>query len=346
MRTWRRVADTATAGRDEPVYSLDAEAGTIRFGDGVRGRVPQLGRSIQLASLRAGGGDAGNLPAGSIKEIASAGPNHRGRCRASGYCSRCRLPAAPTPKASPMPRRASRPCCATRTGRSPPPTTRRSRRAPRARRSAGSRCCRASTRTSCAATRPGVVSVMVIPQRAGIDAPAPRADRPLLEIGLCLARRAPAAGDRALRGRLRLRADRRLGGGHLVDASQRDAVLTAVSQAVKQFLWPLTRRSRRPGMAARPHRERPRDRGRGGPGGRRRYDRSGEIVRPPSRARHGGGRSPPTPAAKSPAIVEPGRLPELLMRRSWPKAMPRPARSHRARRRQSGGGAGGAGALG
>src|SRR5262249_15928722 len=36
--TWQRIDDLNLAGRDSNVYSLDPEAGTIRFGDGLRGR--------------------------------------------------------------------------------------------------------------------------------------------------------------------------------------------------------------------------------------------------------------------------------------------------------------------
>ncbi len=66
---WRRVEDLAVCGRDDPVYQLDAEAGRIRFGDGIRGRVPEAGRRIRVAELRAGGGAAGNLAPDSLQAI-------------------------------------------------------------------------------------------------------------------------------------------------------------------------------------------------------------------------------------------------------------------------------------
>ena len=68
-RAWRRVDDLATAGRDDGVYSLDAEAGTVRFGDGVRGRIPEQGCRVRVGMMRAGGGRAGNLPPGSLTDI-------------------------------------------------------------------------------------------------------------------------------------------------------------------------------------------------------------------------------------------------------------------------------------
>lgn len=66
---WQRIDDINLAGRSSRVYVLDAEAGTIRFGDGVRGQVPGPGRRIRLAFMRAGGGSAGNLPPGSLTDI-------------------------------------------------------------------------------------------------------------------------------------------------------------------------------------------------------------------------------------------------------------------------------------
>jgi predicted phage baseplate assembly protein len=72
---WQRIEDLATldrdasAARDARVFELDAEAGTIRFGDGVRGRIPPTGRRIIVRQMRSGGGAAGNLPPGSLKTV-------------------------------------------------------------------------------------------------------------------------------------------------------------------------------------------------------------------------------------------------------------------------------------
>lgn len=71
---WTRVDELAIYG-DAPVYELDAEAGTLRFGDGVRGRIP--GRRVRVARMRAGGGERGNLPAGSLGEISAVDPAGR-----------------------------------------------------------------------------------------------------------------------------------------------------------------------------------------------------------------------------------------------------------------------------
>ena len=74
---WFRVDDLGAISRDPhvareaPAYELDAEAGTLRFGDGLRGRIPEREMRVRLASGRFGGGRAGNLPAGSLTELAA-----------------------------------------------------------------------------------------------------------------------------------------------------------------------------------------------------------------------------------------------------------------------------------
>lgn len=66
---WQQVDELALAGRSDAAYCLDSEAGTVRFGDSVRGRVPEAGRRIRVQMMRSGGGVAGNLPAGSLTKI-------------------------------------------------------------------------------------------------------------------------------------------------------------------------------------------------------------------------------------------------------------------------------------
>ncbi|HEU4325854.1 MAG TPA: putative baseplate assembly protein [Roseiflexaceae bacterium] len=68
---WLRVDDLALAGRDQGAYQLDPEAGTVRFGDGLRGRVPDAGRRVRVALARIGGGKAGNQAPGSITQLSS-----------------------------------------------------------------------------------------------------------------------------------------------------------------------------------------------------------------------------------------------------------------------------------
>lgn len=71
FREWTQVDDLASAARNASVYSLDSEAGTVTFGDGIRGRIPPLGYRIRVARMRSGGGLAGNLPAGTLKSISA-----------------------------------------------------------------------------------------------------------------------------------------------------------------------------------------------------------------------------------------------------------------------------------
>jgi predicted phage baseplate assembly protein len=76
-RPWQRIDDLALAGRDDAVYSIDVEAGIVRFGDGVRGRVPPAEGRVRVALMRSGGGAAGNLPPGALTAISAVDLNNR-----------------------------------------------------------------------------------------------------------------------------------------------------------------------------------------------------------------------------------------------------------------------------
>ncbi len=69
---WERVDDLNLKERDDAVYRLDSEAGTVSFGNGINGRIPETGRRIRVDRLRAGGGTAGNLPPGSLTKISAS----------------------------------------------------------------------------------------------------------------------------------------------------------------------------------------------------------------------------------------------------------------------------------
>lgn len=72
---WSRVDDLAAihadpqVARDATAYELDAEAGLLRLGDGLRGKVPEAGMRVRLALGRFGGGRAGNLPPLALAEL-------------------------------------------------------------------------------------------------------------------------------------------------------------------------------------------------------------------------------------------------------------------------------------
>lgn len=59
-----------TADPYDRFFELDEEAGVIRFGDGVRGVIPEAGNRIRVRMMRYGGGKAGNLAAGNLTGIA------------------------------------------------------------------------------------------------------------------------------------------------------------------------------------------------------------------------------------------------------------------------------------
>ena len=69
---WRLTDDLLAADEDDRVFTLDPEAGDIRFGDGLRGARPAAGQRMR-ASYEYGGGVAGNVAVGAI----SASPDAR-----------------------------------------------------------------------------------------------------------------------------------------------------------------------------------------------------------------------------------------------------------------------------
>jgi hypothetical protein len=67
--TWQRVGDFQSAGPADPHYLLDPTTGTITLGDGERGRIPVAGAEVVAARFRTGGGEIGNVPAGTVSRI-------------------------------------------------------------------------------------------------------------------------------------------------------------------------------------------------------------------------------------------------------------------------------------
>lgn len=70
---WAQVSDLGGAGRDAAVFELDAEAGEILFGDDLTGRGLRAGARVRLDRVRGGGGEAGNLAAGTVSKVERAG---------------------------------------------------------------------------------------------------------------------------------------------------------------------------------------------------------------------------------------------------------------------------------
>ena len=69
---WTAIDNFGRAGPQDTVFVLDPAAGTVTFGDGIRGLRPQSGSVIVASRYAWGGGASGNLAAGSIKAIAPA----------------------------------------------------------------------------------------------------------------------------------------------------------------------------------------------------------------------------------------------------------------------------------
>ena len=61
--TWTEVSDFDASGPTDPHYVLDRAAGTVRFGDGVAGRMPDPDATVVAQQYAFGGGREGNVPA-------------------------------------------------------------------------------------------------------------------------------------------------------------------------------------------------------------------------------------------------------------------------------------------
>ena len=67
---WTEVRGFEASAEDAQHFALDSESGTVRFGNGVRGAAPQIGRRVR-ARWRYGGGRAGNVAARAINKLES-----------------------------------------------------------------------------------------------------------------------------------------------------------------------------------------------------------------------------------------------------------------------------------
>ena len=237
---WTLIDDLALAGRDDAVYSLDPEAGEIRFGDGIRGRVADREARIRIALMRSGGGAAGNVPPGTLTAI-NAARDVAGNLIAERLRVVQSLP--------------------TLGGDDAESIEAAEQRIPGVFRNRDRAVTEDDYRTLAAQTpgvrlgrvevlpkfKPhqrrlnqlGVVSVMVLPAQAGLTAPNPRPDRPTLEaVHEYLSARCPLTTE------LYVIACEYIPiavsvGVEISDGAERDTVLNNVRQAVKAYLWPL-----------------------------------------------------------------------------------------------------------
>jgi hypothetical protein len=70
---WQAVDGFEASGEDSRDYLLDLEAGSVRFGNGVRGRAPQIGERVRALEYQYGGGADGNVPAKAITKVTGFG---------------------------------------------------------------------------------------------------------------------------------------------------------------------------------------------------------------------------------------------------------------------------------
>lgn len=239
FQQWQPIDDLAVVQGPLQLYVLDPEAGTVRFGNQMQGMIPPGGHRIRVRQMRAGGGSAGNLPIASLSHINA-------------------LDASGTPVAQnitvvqPM---------ATTGGADSETLEQVQRRLPSllkhqeravtaddyknlAMEVPGAGVGRIEvlplfkpqTRTL---NVPGVVSVMVIPSKVGVQSPCPRADRPLLEtVYKYLDSRRPATAEMYVIG------TEYVGIGISVAVEVRTSfgllqVSQAVETALRTYLWPI-----------------------------------------------------------------------------------------------------------
>ncbi|HVT27907.1 MAG TPA: putative baseplate assembly protein [Lacipirellulaceae bacterium] len=67
--SWQSRDFLYLSGPNDRHYAIDRARGVVQFGDGVTGAIPPAGAQIRAALLRAGGGSAGNVPAGGIAQL-------------------------------------------------------------------------------------------------------------------------------------------------------------------------------------------------------------------------------------------------------------------------------------
>jgi hypothetical protein len=66
---WTEVDGFEASGGDDRHFLVDREAGTVAFGNGLRGRAPQIGERIRAREWRYGGGEEGNVTPGAINKL-------------------------------------------------------------------------------------------------------------------------------------------------------------------------------------------------------------------------------------------------------------------------------------
>jgi predicted phage baseplate assembly protein len=241
---WHAVDDLAAihpdpnVAREARAFEVDPTAGVLRFGDGVRGRVPERGMRIRLATGRFGGGRAGNVPPGTLAEL--SGKDITGK------------PTPPIRIAQPLPASGGEDAETLAAAEKRIPSYLRHRE----------RAVTAEDYRSLAFETPGitvgrvdvlprfkprdrrfdvpgVVTVMALPMQALSRAPNPRPDRPFIErLHAHLSARSPLSTELYVIGCEYVPLGVSIGVA-IRDGYARDAVLNDVRQALMRLLWPL-----------------------------------------------------------------------------------------------------------
>lgn len=67
--TWQEIETFYASGESDRHFMLDKQAGQIRFGTGINGKVPQIGQRIRVTQYQYGGGRLGNVAAKAINKL-------------------------------------------------------------------------------------------------------------------------------------------------------------------------------------------------------------------------------------------------------------------------------------
>ncbi len=70
---WHAGEDMAGQGRHDRFFMLDAAEGTVTFGDGLNGMMPEKGARVRVDLMRSGGGAEGNVAAGTLSAVEAPG---------------------------------------------------------------------------------------------------------------------------------------------------------------------------------------------------------------------------------------------------------------------------------
>lgn len=239
FQLWQQTDDLAVLQGPVAAYVLDPEAGTVTFGNQLQGMIVPAGRRVRVRSMRAGGGAAGNLAAGSLTGIQAVDPSGNAVTQVISL----QQPLATTGGADSETLAAAE--------QRLPALLRHQDRAV----TAGDYRDLVESIPGAAIARvevlplfkpqtltpnvPGVVSVMVIPSQNGVRNPCPRADQPLLQtVYQYLSPRLPVAAE------LYVIASEYVGLGIAVAVEVKTGyqllqVSQAVETALRSYLWPI-----------------------------------------------------------------------------------------------------------